>query len=126
MGGEIDIFEMTGDPIEKGVWGSYHWGTACGKDREPIPGAPYSGPTGSGHDWQTAYHLYAVEWREDRLDFFVDDILYVGRADVPRTGRGAAAAAAGIFRGDASDRASGTSPETAATSICRRLPCTSS
>jgi len=83
-GGEIDIFEMNGDPIQDWIWGSYHWAkpTACGKDLEPIPGAPYR-PKNSKKDWQTEFHVYTVEWRENRLDFYVDNNLYLTRIEDP-------------------------------------------
>ena len=79
-GGEVDIFEMNGDPVQDSVFGSYHWARPgeCGKDREPVPGAAWR-PADSGPDWQTGWHVYAVEWREDRLDFFVDGHLYLTR-----------------------------------------------
>ncbi len=86
-GGEIDIFEMNGDPLQDDVFGSYHWARPgqCGKDREPIPGAAWR-PAGSAVDWQTGWHVYAVEWRADRLDFFVDGQLYLTRMAGSRGG----------------------------------------
>ena len=42
----------------------------CGKDRAPIPGRGWK-PRGASSDWQTGWHVYAVEWRPDRLDYFV-------------------------------------------------------
>ena len=43
---------------------------------EPTPGAPYR-PAHAAKDWQTGWHVYAAEWREDRLDSVVDGNLYV-------------------------------------------------
>eukprot|EP00040_Diaphanoeca_grandis_P018933 m.99662 g.99662 ORF g.99662 m.99662 type:complete len:313 (-) comp27178_c0_seq3:787-1725(-) len=79
-GGEIDIFEFNGDPLQDEVWGSYHWAKsgACDKDLEPIPGAPYR-PHGSKSDWQLDFHVYTVEWSPERLDFYVDGNLYLTR-----------------------------------------------
>lgn len=77
-GGEVDIFEFLGTPIQDRTWGSYHWARPgeCGKDRAPIPGAGYT-PGMVGHeDWQTGWHVYAVEWFEDRFDYYVDDVKY--------------------------------------------------
>lgn len=55
-GGEIDIMEMVGNPVENDAWGSYHWAppnnTYCGKDRAPIPGMGIK-PHGAPVDWQT-------------------------------------------------------------------------
>jgi hypothetical protein len=31
-------------------------------------------PKGSASDWQTEWHVYAVEWSEDSLDFYLDDV----------------------------------------------------
>jgi beta-glucanase (GH16 family) len=87
-GGEVDIFEFNGNKIEDAVFGSYHWAKpgACGKDLEPIPGAAFR-PAGSAPDWQVGWHVYAVEWRPDRLDFYVDGKLYLtrkgSRVDLP-------------------------------------------
>ena len=71
-GGEIDIFEMNGNAVEDSIFGSYHWAkpAQCGHDLEPIPGAPFR-PLHAADDWQTDYHVYGVEWRTDRLDFYV-------------------------------------------------------
>lgn len=79
-GGEIDIFEMNGDPVQDLIWGSYHWAKplACGKDLEPIPGRGTK-PAGAAADWQTEWHLYAVEWSADSLDFYLDGHLYLSR-----------------------------------------------
>ena len=37
-------------------------------------------PASGEEDWQTEFHVYAVEWTEDRLDFFLDDELYFSRS----------------------------------------------
>lgn len=34
---------------------------------------------GARRGWQQGWHVYAVEWRENRLDFFVDGELYLTR-----------------------------------------------
>jgi beta-glucanase (GH16 family) len=78
-GGEVDIFEMVGSPLEDRTFGSYHWGTACGKDKAPIPGAGYR-PKSSASDWQTGWHVYAVEWTPRGLDYYVDGEKYFSRA----------------------------------------------
>ena len=73
-GGEIDIFEFNLDWAQDRAWGSYHWGLPgeCGKDRAPIPGKGIK-PAGAGDNWQEDWHVYAVEWYEDRIDYFVDN-----------------------------------------------------
>lgn len=81
-GGEVDIFEMNGNPLQDAVYGSYHWGEPgernCGKDLEPVPGASYR-PKHATANWQEQWHVYGVEWRDDRLDFYVDGNLYLTR-----------------------------------------------
>ena len=69
---EVDIFEMNGNPLEDSIFGSYHWAKPgkCGDDLEPIPGAGFR-PAGAAAGWQTGWHVYAVEWSSERLDFFV-------------------------------------------------------
>jgi beta-glucanase (GH16 family) len=89
-GGEIDIFEFNGNWIEDEVFGSYHWAPPgngnCGKDKAPIPGKGVK-PRGAAADWQMGWHVYAVEWFEDRLDFYLDSTLYFSKtsaqADLP-------------------------------------------
>ena len=78
-GSEIDIFEYGGNTIEDDIFGSYHWGTKCGKDKFPIPGKGYQ-PVHSAIDWQRNFHVYAVEWTATKLDYYVDDVLYFSRA----------------------------------------------
>lgn len=79
-GGEIDIFEFNGNPLVDEIFGSYHWAEPgqCGKDRAPIPGKGVH-PPDSTVDWQRAWHVYAVEWTPDRIDFYLDDDLYFSR-----------------------------------------------
>mmetsp|Transcript_46955 Transcript_46955/g.92435 ORF Transcript_46955/g.92435 Transcript_46955/m.92435 type:complete len:271 (-) Transcript_46955:63-875(-) len=81
-GGEIDVFEMVGNPFDllSLTYGSYHWAPAgqCNKDKEPIPGMGFR-PLNATKDWQMSWHVYAVEWFEDRLDFYVDDTKYLTR-----------------------------------------------
>jgi beta-glucanase (GH16 family) len=76
--GEIDIMEMKGQEPSK-ITGALH-------------GPGYSGgnPILSSYSLQydrfdVDYHIYAVEWDADKIDFFVDGYLYsrVGKNDVP-------------------------------------------
>ena len=79
-GGEVDVFEMVGNPLVDEIFGSYHWGLTCDADKAPIPGAGYR-PPGAVRDWQTGWHVYGVEWREDRLDYYVDGVRYFTRTN---------------------------------------------
>ena len=60
------------------MFGSYHWREACSKDRALIPGRQWR-PRGAQSDWQRDFHVYAVEWTADRIDFFADGALYFTR-----------------------------------------------
>jgi len=48
------------------------------KDKFPIPGKGYR-PKGSEVDWQTKYHTYGIEWNEEKIDYYVDNVLYFTR-----------------------------------------------
>jgi beta-glucanase (GH16 family) len=80
-GGEIDIFEFNADPLQDSIFGSYHWAekNECGKDKAPIPGRGYR-PVNSSNDWQEEYHVYGVEWSEESIDYFVDNVKYFSRS----------------------------------------------
>lgn len=74
--GEIDIVEVKGSE-PTGIFGTLH-------------GPGYSGEHGSGiitqlgeESWRN-FNNYAIEWREDRIDWFVNDELFLTRtpADV--------------------------------------------
>jgi beta-glucanase (GH16 family) len=76
--GEIDIMEMRGQAPHM-IYGTIH-------------GPGYSAGNGitkgyalTNGRFDTQFHLFAVEWDADKIDFFVDDFLYqrIERADVP-------------------------------------------
>lgn len=72
VGGEVDIMEAISNPALDQVYGSYRWGTACGGDRQVLPGAAYP-PLGSPPvDWSGTFHTFAVWWNASALSFFVD------------------------------------------------------
>ncbi|MTB53314.1 family 16 glycosylhydrolase [Lewinella sp. W8] len=68
--GEIDIMEfVANDPRE--VFGTIHYGL-------PFPNNSFQGnelEIGEGN-WYDDFHTFAIEWREDEIKWFVDDILY--------------------------------------------------
>lgn len=76
--GEIDIMELRGQAPHI-MYGTLHGPGYSGGN--PITKS-YSLDNGR---FDTDYHIYAVEWFEDRIDFFVDDYLYqrVETTDVP-------------------------------------------
>lgn len=74
--GEIDIMEYWGKG-EKAVFGTCHiyrpdsvYGAESGN---PHVG---SGDGLHGVDVENGFHVYAIEWLEDRIDFFFDDVHY--------------------------------------------------
>ncbi|PWN06221.1 glycoside hydrolase family 16 protein [Rhodohalobacter mucosus] len=75
--GEIDIMELRGQEPSK-IAGSIHGpgffaGNAITRS--------YTLPDGR---FDTDYHLFAIEWSQDKIDFYVDDVRYqtITRADV--------------------------------------------
>lgn len=78
--GEIDIMELRGQEPDV-IHGTIH-------------GPGYSGGNGITREYiledgryDAEYHVFAMEWTEDRIDFFVDEYLYhrIEREDVPGT-----------------------------------------
>ncbi len=76
--GEIDIMELRGQQPNIAL-GSLH-----GPNYSAGNSISGSYPLEDGR-FDTEFHIYAVEWFEDRIDFFVDDFLYqrITREDVP-------------------------------------------
>lgn len=76
--GEIDIMELRGQEPNI-IHGSIHGPGYSG-------GSPVTQAFGFGNDrFDVDFHLFAVEWGEDFIDFFVDDRLYqrITPDDVP-------------------------------------------
>jgi len=68
--GEIDIFEVKGHDMSRS-YGNAHWGNS-GDDKQQDKGT-YTFPAGSQAD---NWHVYAVEWQEGELKFYIDDVHY--------------------------------------------------
>ncbi|MFT4032594.1 MAG: glycoside hydrolase family 16 protein [Siphonobacter sp.] len=66
--GEIDIMEFAGKDSTQ-VYGTVHYADSTGKYRyegkKPSVGAPYED-----------FHIYALEWYPDRMEFYYDDLKY--------------------------------------------------
>lgn len=76
--GEIDIMELRGQEPHI-IHGTIHGPGYSG-------GNPITKRYALMDDrFDTKYHIFAIEWDEDKIDFFVDDFLYhrVERSDVP-------------------------------------------
>ncbi len=76
--GEIDVMELRGQEPHM-IHGSIHG-----------PGYSAGNPITKGFGlingrFDTNYHVFAIEWDKDKIDFFVDDYLYqrINNSDVP-------------------------------------------
>jgi len=67
--GEIDIMEHVGyDPTH--IFGTAH------TDVYNSPMGTQKGSSVAGSDWETAFHVYTIEWSPAKIDFIVDDNRY--------------------------------------------------
>lgn len=67
--GEIDIMEHVGyDPTR--IFGTAHTQLYNGKI------GTQKGSSVTGSDWETAFHVYAIEWSASKIEFLVDDEIY--------------------------------------------------
>ena len=67
--GEIDIMEHVGyDPTR--IFGTAHTQAYNGKI------GTQKGSSVTGSDWESTFHVYAVQWMADRIEFIVDDQIY--------------------------------------------------
>jgi beta-glucanase (GH16 family) len=67
--GEIDIMEHVGYEPSK-IYGTAHteaYNHKIGTQR---------GGSATGSDWESAFHVYAVQWDENKIEFIVDDRVY--------------------------------------------------
>ncbi len=74
--GEIDIMEAVNlGPDDNVVYGTLHYGGAW-----PDNTSSGSSTTPSGNAWET-FHVYAIEWEEGEIRWFVDDRHYLTQTD---------------------------------------------
>lgn len=68
--GEIDIMEWVGNQKSK-IHGTLHYG-------QPSPNNSQTGATVTAidGDYGNEYHVYAVEWEEDEIRWYIDNFLY--------------------------------------------------
>lgn len=77
-GGEIDIMEFVGKQPGR-LHSTVHWGepetAESPAERRRVGGLVHFSSTGNTRrdDLDRAFHVYAVEWDEEALEFFVDD-----------------------------------------------------
>lgn len=86
-GGEVDVFEYTANPLVNEVFGSYRWGTSCGDDKQPLPGAGYPPLGQPAIDWSADYHVFAVAFNASQMTFFVDGVAYETKTNGPGPGQ---------------------------------------
>jgi beta-glucanase (GH16 family) len=70
LSGEIDILEHPTNEIDK-IYGTVHTGAY-----NSFTGSGPRGSTITISDAETEFHVYAIEWSEEKIDFFVDDQKY--------------------------------------------------
>ena len=70
ISGEIDILEHPTNEIDQ-IYGTVHTGAY-----NSFTGSGPRGSTITISDAETEFHLYAIEWSPDKIDFFVDDQKY--------------------------------------------------
>jgi beta-glucanase (GH16 family) len=68
--GEIDIMEHPTNQVDK-IYGTIHCGAY-----DIYKGTAPQGGNVQIPDAESAYHIYAIEWTPERIDFFVDDQKY--------------------------------------------------
>jgi len=67
--GEIDIMEMAGGGTrENTILGTIHW---------DFNGHASFGGSTTGTHWPDTYHIYAIEWEQTEIRWFVDGVQYV-------------------------------------------------
>lgn len=71
--GEIDIVEYVGrNPHEKSwMQGALHWQSPEGKYRQK------NGKYADRPELTDGFHLYGIDWNRDKIDFFVDDRVFL-------------------------------------------------
>jgi len=70
LSGEIDIMEHPTNQVDK-IYGTVHSGAYCSYTGSVPQGTNIQIP-----DAETAFHMYAIEWTPDKIDFYVDDQKY--------------------------------------------------
>ena len=68
--GEIDIMEFVGSQANK-IHGTIHYGGAWPNNQST--GNTYTFPSGVPAD---DFHIYSIEWEENEIRWYVDDVLY--------------------------------------------------
>ncbi|QOL25210.1 carbohydrate binding domain-containing protein [Thalassotalea sp. LPB0316] len=99
LSGEIDLVEWVnigevrqdGD-IDRHAHGTLHYGPMQGSNHD-YTGGEYPLPNASPAD---DFHVYAIEWEEGEIRWYIDDVLYAYQTDSQVTYRASDGAAAGL------------------------------
>ncbi|HEX9971709.1 MAG TPA: glycoside hydrolase family 16 protein, partial [bacterium] len=67
MSGEIDIMEHPTNSVDK-IFCGVHFGVY-----DPITGSESRGTNIQVPDAEAAFHIYAIEWTPDKIDFYIDN-----------------------------------------------------
>ena len=79
-GGEIDILEAVGGFRNESVFGTYHWGSACGEDDWTSDGQRNGAAAPpAGHNFSDAFHIFGVYFNRTAITWHVDGSPYVSR-----------------------------------------------
>jgi beta-glucanase (GH16 family) len=73
--GEIDIVEYLGSEPDE-IFGTIHYGGEW--PANTFSGTPYRLPSGNFHE---DFHLFAIEWEEGEIRWYVDDVHYGTKTD---------------------------------------------
>jgi beta-glucanase (GH16 family) len=73
--GEIDIMELLGQEPQK-IYGTIHYGGEYPNNVHT--GESYLLTSG---DFSSDFHIFAIEWKENEIRWFVDSILYASQTD---------------------------------------------
>lgn len=79
MTGELDIMENRGDHMTK-VGGTLHYGSSFPNNQ--YDGTDYNLETGT---FESDFHVFAVEWEEGEIRWFVDNELYKTETSTPNS-----------------------------------------
>ena len=78
-GGEIDILEAVGGVRGGAVFGTYHWGAACGKDGWATDHQNGAVPPPAGSRFSAGFHDFSAYWNRTHITWEVDGAPYVSR-----------------------------------------------
>lgn len=79
MGAEIDILEAVGGARGDAIFGTYHWGSACGKDAWESDKRNGAVPPPGGVPFSADFHNFTVYWNRTVITWELDGNPYVSR-----------------------------------------------